>query len=1171
MSAGETTQLPKPDRDEAERFLNALDPTAMAFTFQTFDDNADRKDRALAQILHGALDRHWGALCRLNAAGAGIFVTINETDGGGRSAANIMRVRALFVDLDGAPLPERFHAEPHIVVESSPDRYHVYWRVQDCPLEQFGALQRRLAASYGGDPKVHDLPRVLRLPGFIHHKVKKGERSPPFRSRLVDAREHAGYTAEAAGAGLEEGRKEERAQGNSQDHAPATGAVPWTQAEEGRLRLALAAIPVDEQALKDKLGDSHLAWVNIGRAINRLGWGEQGFEIWRAWSAQSPEYNLNGLAAQWRSFERHRDDERPEGETVRLTTIYYYARQFGWQDEGPDTTIDPTYPATHCSPIEEARRELDQYLASYIRLASRTDLNQWEEYALNWGVTPVQAIRASTGIGKTQRFAAVLARYQYERPWLYLVPTHRLGEDVVQHFKAHGVTARVYRGCDAADPTIPGNLDRPKREQVRMCLEPDKVALAHACGQRADTACCRNRQQQCASYDLCGYQRQLRGDTPNVWLAAHNMLFHPLRAFKDVSGVVIDETFYPQGIVGMTAHGNEGDHVFTIDDLVESTIEPRSLLVLKELVEALRDHPTGGLEHNRLFTKIFPQECTDAIKDEWRIVNSVTLSPNMTATQIEQAKEHVPTIRKARFRIGMWHALRDLLEAPRGTVSGRLAIKVNKKGMRVLRIRGVREIVEARKVPTLILDATLPDVAILRTWYPQVKVVADIEVAMPASVHVRQVTNAPVSQRKLWGTGKKEAAGRNRRAIRRYILQRWLETGRQSMVVICQKELETWLKEAGLPERIAVEHFNAISGLDQYKHVRSLILIGRTVPSPTAVEDLAGALTGIEPAKVASTGNWYDRVNRGIRLADGSAAGVECDQHPDPMAEAVRYQICEAELMQAFGRARAINRTPETPLQVDILADVVLPVTVDEVVRWKAPSPAVEMAAEGIVLSSPEHMAAAWPEVWATARTAKWTLKGLKAAGGGGGGEKDTFSILNLLIEKVSFSPFALLYRLDATKFSSAFFDPPAIPTPRSWLEARLGTLQDLLHVVRPGEVPPLRGAGGLRVDDEKVLVLKAWSTPVLVEEIDASAFAYEHPEALQVSRARPQVGDWRLDAGDAPPTLYLTPPQDCGEGSYSGARPCSAGYSGTSSRKVRARAGPVTKCAHVGLKGECE
>jgi hypothetical protein len=145
------------------------------------------------------------------------------------------------------------------------------------------------------------------------------------------------------------------------------------------------------------------------------------------------------------------------------------------------------------------------------------------------------------------------------------------------------------------------------------------------------------------------------------------------------------------------------------------------------------------------------------------------------------------------------------------------------------------------------------------------------------------------------------------------------------------------------------------------------------------------------------------------------------------------------------------------------------------------------------------------------------------------------------------------------------------MPAPRPWLEARLGTLQDLLHVVRPGEVPPLRGAGGLRVDDEKVLVLKAWSTPVLVEEIDASAFAYEHPEALQVSRARPQVGDWRLDAGDAPPTLYLTPPQDCGEGSYSGARPCSAGYSGTSSRKVRARAGPVTKCAHVGLKGECE
>jgi hypothetical protein len=43
------------DRAEAMRFLNALEGSATRFTFQTFDDNADRKDPDLARIIHGTL------------------------------------------------------------------------------------------------------------------------------------------------------------------------------------------------------------------------------------------------------------------------------------------------------------------------------------------------------------------------------------------------------------------------------------------------------------------------------------------------------------------------------------------------------------------------------------------------------------------------------------------------------------------------------------------------------------------------------------------------------------------------------------------------------------------------------------------------------------------------------------------------------------------------------------------------------------------------------------------------------------------------------------------------------------------------------------------------------------------------------------------------------------
>jgi hypothetical protein len=162
----------KPDRIEAERFLALLDPKAEAFTFQTFDDNPDRKNKLLARVLHGSLDQHWAKLCKLNAEGAGVYITINETDLRGRKTENIKRVRATFNDLDGAPLDPVLQSKtpPHLVVQSSPGRFHTYrFDVDDVALDQFTAMQKSSAAQFGGD-NVSDLPRVMRLPGFMHRK-----------------------------------------------------------------------------------------------------------------------------------------------------------------------------------------------------------------------------------------------------------------------------------------------------------------------------------------------------------------------------------------------------------------------------------------------------------------------------------------------------------------------------------------------------------------------------------------------------------------------------------------------------------------------------------------------------------------------------------------------------------------------------------------------------------------------------------------------------------------------------------------------------------------------------------------------------------------------------------------------------------------------------------------
>ena len=152
----------------AEHFLTQLDEAAERWTFQTFDDDGQRKDRGLARIIHGTIEEHSETLCALNQRGAGVFVTINETDFCGRKRENILRVRAVWQEDDGAGA--HLPLEPHIVVESSPGKYHRYLFVDELGLDEHRNVQQVLVDRYGSDPCAKDISRVLRLPGFYHRK-----------------------------------------------------------------------------------------------------------------------------------------------------------------------------------------------------------------------------------------------------------------------------------------------------------------------------------------------------------------------------------------------------------------------------------------------------------------------------------------------------------------------------------------------------------------------------------------------------------------------------------------------------------------------------------------------------------------------------------------------------------------------------------------------------------------------------------------------------------------------------------------------------------------------------------------------------------------------------------------------------------------------------------------
>ena len=107
-------------------------------------------------------------LINKNKSGNAIFLAVNETDGQGRKKENFVAGRALVLDLDGTPLPDKWIVEPHLIVETSPGRFQCFFVIErTMNIAAVEDASRRLAAFYGGDLNVCDISHIFRgLPDF---------------------------------------------------------------------------------------------------------------------------------------------------------------------------------------------------------------------------------------------------------------------------------------------------------------------------------------------------------------------------------------------------------------------------------------------------------------------------------------------------------------------------------------------------------------------------------------------------------------------------------------------------------------------------------------------------------------------------------------------------------------------------------------------------------------------------------------------------------------------------------------------------------------------------------------------------------------------------------------------------------------------------------------------
>lgn len=401
----------QPDLAEAERFLTLLDESAEAFCFRTFPEIGEGHGANHP----GALDAVADALQRDNARGRGVYVVVNE---GGNKAAEITRVRAVFADFDPpktSPMPEpsAFPLEPHIMVESSPGKHHVYWLVDGLPLDEFTPTQEAIVARFGSDASVCDRPRVMRVPGFIHRKAE------PFRARIIHESGALPYTAEAIRAAFSVAPVAPKAAAPAAEHGPAGVVVDVGRHNDARTLTGRMAREVARGLAEETAWQTILAERERGR-----------------WTRAVPDKELRSMF---------------DGALAKLRAGEWSAPASGVQQ------IKAAQDARKASAVVDAPLILPAFPADLLALPH--GLGQLQQWILGYMTYPSPAMAGFTAWATLAHFAMSNVRVDSRRglglneQFLLLAPTGFGKEDMRAPFEMLGAALQTAKAPEGA-----GNL-----------------------------------------------------------------------------------------------------------------------------------------------------------------------------------------------------------------------------------------------------------------------------------------------------------------------------------------------------------------------------------------------------------------------------------------------------------------------------------------------------------------------------------------------------------------------------------------------------------------------------------------------------------------------------------------------------------------------------------------
>ena len=332
-------------REVAATFLKALDPDpARVWHGMLLDER-----QGIRAKIKGTVDE---LLDRIGQQTRPINVFIRPNPGGVEAKA-ITSAHAVWLDLDDKDFDSPDDAQKALrlahqggntptdgwplgsVVVQSGRGWHCYWRLADATdPARFKPAQKALAKHFGGDAAVCDPGRLMRLPGTLNIKgepvaVTMPVCQPERRYALDDLLERLGVDSEIEGA--------------ASPTLPPTAPVgdDWAAGRpdtpESRSEFESAINSLDPDLPRAE-------WLDVLCACRAHGWPDSYLRgVVEGWSAKGAKYDADEFSKDWASLR----PQRPDGKSITPNTLYFMARQAGWQQE-PDCPDPTTHDGLAC-------------------------------------------------------------------------------------------------------------------------------------------------------------------------------------------------------------------------------------------------------------------------------------------------------------------------------------------------------------------------------------------------------------------------------------------------------------------------------------------------------------------------------------------------------------------------------------------------------------------------------------------------------------------------------------------------------------------------------------------------------------------------------------------------------------------------------------------------------